>query len=120
MNTTSRIVPGAAGMYKLQFSVQVRNDDSAAEHIAYFWWRRNGTDVPGSMGRVGVPKAAGAGDALTIAGWDNMIESSNSTDYWELMYAVDDATHIDFPTFTATAFGPATSALFLTLVPVGA
>jgi len=120
INTTSRIVPGAAGVYKLQFSVQVRNDDAAAEHIAYFWWRKNGTDVPGSMGRVGVPKAAGAGDALTIAGWDNMISSANTTDYWELMYAVDDAAHIDFPTFTATAFGPATAALFVTLVPVGA
>jgi hypothetical protein len=120
VNTTSRIVPGAAGVYKLQFSAQVRNDDSADEHIAYFWWRKNGTDVPGSMGRVGVPKAAGAGDSLTIAGWDNMISSANTTDYWELMYAVDDATHVDFPTFTTTAFGPATAALFITLVPVGA
>jgi len=120
VNTTSRIVPGAAGFYKLQFSVQVRNDDSAAEHIAYFWWRKNGTDVPGSMGRVGVPKAAGAGDALTIAGWDNMISSANTTDYWELIYATDSSAHIDFPTFAATAFGPATSALFVTLVPVGA
>jgi hypothetical protein len=120
VNTTSHIVPGAAGMYKLQFSVQVRNDDSSAEHIAYFWWRKNGTDVPGSMGRVGVPKAAGAGDALTIAGWDNMISSANATDYWELMYATDSSAHIDFPTFTATAFGPATAALFVTLVPIGA
>ena len=120
VNTTSRIVPGAAGMYKLQFSVQIRNDDSAAEHIAYFWWRRNGTDVTGSMGRVGIPKAAGAGDALTIAGWDNMISSANTTDYWELMYAVDDATHVDFPTFAATAFGPSTASMFVTLVPIGA
>lgn len=120
VNTTSRIVPGAAGVYKTQFSVQVRNDDAAAEHIAYFWWRKNGTDVPGSMGRVGIPKAAGAGDSLTIAGWDNMISSANTTDYWELMYAVDDSTHVDFPTFAATAFGPATAALFVTIVPVGA
>jgi len=65
-------------------------------------------------------KAAGAGDALTIAGWDNMISSANTTDYWELMYAVDDAAHVDFPTFAATAFGPATAALFVTLVPIGA
>lgn len=120
VGSTSRIIPGAAGMYKLQFSVQVRNDDSAAEHIAYFWWRKNGTDVPNSMGQVGIPKAAGAGDALTIAGWDNMISSANTTDYWELMYAVDDAAHVDFPTFAATAFGPATAALFVTLVPIGA
>ena len=118
--STSRITPGAAGMYKLQFSVQVQNDDTADEHVAYFWWRKNGTDVPGSMGRVGVFKAKGAVNGLTIAGWDNMISSANTTDYWELMYAVDDATHVDFPTFAATAFGPATASLFVTLVPIGA
>jgi len=118
--STSRITPGAAGMYKLQFSVQIQNDDTADEHIAYFWWRKNGTDVPGSMGRVGVFKAKGAVNGLTIAGWDNMISSANATDYWELMYAVDDATHVDFPAFTTTAFGPATSSLFVTLIPVGA
>jgi hypothetical protein len=120
VGSTSRIIPGAAGMYKLQFSVQVQNDDSAAEHTAYFWWRKNGTDVPGSMGRVGVVKATGTINGLTIAGWDNIISSANATDYWELMYAVDDATHVDFPTFSSTAFGPSTSALFVTLVPVGA
>lgn len=118
--STSRITPGAAGMYKLQFSVQVQNDDTADEHVAYLWWRKNGTDVPGSMGRVGIFKAKGAVNGLTIAGWDNMISSANTTDYWELMYAVDDATHVDFPTFASTAFGPATSSLFVTLVPIGA
>ena len=118
--STSRIIPGAAGMYKLQFSAQVQNDDTADEHVAYFWWRKNGTDVPGSMGRVGIFKAKGAVNGLTIAGWDNMISSANTTDYWELMYAVDDHTHVTFPAFTTTAFGPATSSLFVTLVPIGA
>jgi hypothetical protein len=107
-------------MYKLQFSVQVQNDDSASEHTAYFWWRKNGVDVPNSMGQVGVVKATGSANGLTIAGWDNMISSANTTDYWELMYAVDDATHVDFPFFAAQTFGPATASLFVTLVPVGA
>jgi hypothetical protein len=120
VNTTSRIVPGAAGFYKLQFSAQVQNNDTADEHVAYFWWRKNGTDVPGSMGRVGIFKAKGAVNGLTIAGWDNMISSANTTDYWELMYAVDDSTHVDFPAFATTAFGPSTASLFVTLVPVGA
>jgi hypothetical protein len=119
VGSTSRIIPGAAGMYKLQFSAQVQNDDTANEHIAYFWWRKNGTDVPGSMGRVGIFKAQGGNNGLTIAGWDNMIQSANATDYWELMYAVDDATHVDFPAFASTAFGPQTSSLFVTLVPIG-
>jgi hypothetical protein len=112
--STSRIIPGAAGMYKLQFSVQINNTDNGNDHIAYIWWRKNGTDVPSSMGQVAVFK-----NGATIAGWDNMISSANTTDYWELMYAVD-STQLTFPYFAATAFGPATAALFITLVPVGA
>lgn len=115
VGSTSRIIPGAAGMYKLQFSLQVENADNGTEHTAYIWWRKNGTDVTGSMGRITVPKAG-----ATIAGWDNMISSANTTDYWELAYATDDATHISFPYYAATAFGPATASLFITLVPVGA
>lgn len=113
VGNTSRIIPGAAGMYKLQFSVQVANADNAADHIAYFWWRKNNVDVPNSMGQVYITK----GNA-TIAGWDNMISSANTTDYWELMYAVDD-TNVTLPYYAATAFGPATASMFITLVPIG-
>lgn len=114
VGSTSRIIPGAAGMYKLQFSVQLDNADNGNDHTAYFWWRKNGTDVPASMGRVDVFKGG-----ATIAGWDNMISSANTTDYWELMYAVSD-TRITLPFYAATAFGPSTASMFITLVPVGA
>ncbi len=114
VGSTSRIIPGAAGMYKLQFSVQLDNADNGNDHIAYFWWRKNGTDVPNSMGQVTVFKGG-----ATIAGWDNMISSANTTDYWELYYAVSD-TNITLPYYAATAFGPAAASMFITLVPIGA
>jgi hypothetical protein len=114
VGSTSHIIPGALGMYKLQFSLQLANADNGAEHTAYIWWRKNGTDIPSSMGRVGIPKGSS-----TIAGWDNMIEVTNTADYWEMMYAVDD-TQVTLPYYAATAFGPATASLFITLVPVGA
>jgi len=113
VGSTSRIIPGAAGMYKLQFSVQIDNADNGNDHIGYFWWRKNGTDVPNSMGQITVFKSG-----ATIAGWDNMISSANSTDYWELMYAVSD-TALTLPYYAATAFGPATASVFITLVPIG-
>jgi hypothetical protein len=113
VGSTTHLIPGAAGMYKTQFSVQVNNADNGSEHTAFIWWRLNGVDVPGSMGRVTVPKGG-----QTIAGWDNMIQSSNATDYWELAYAVD-STQLTFPSFASTAFGPSTACLFTTLIPVG-
>ena len=113
VGSTSRIIPGAAGMYKLQFSVQINNADNGSDHIAYIWWRKNGVDVAASMGQVTIPKAG-----ATIAGWDNMISSANTTDYWELAYAVSD-TALTFPFYASTAFGPSTACLFTTLVPIG-
>jgi len=111
---TSRIQPNALGFYNLQFSIQLSNTDNAADHVAYIWWRKNGTDIPSSMGRVYVTKAN-----QTIAAWNNVVQATATTDYFELMYAVDDV-QLVFPYFASTAFGPATAAAFVSLVSVGA
>jgi hypothetical protein len=112
--STSRIIPGAAGTYRLAFSLQLENTDNAAEHVAYIWWRKNGVDITNSMGRIYVGK-----QLSVIAAWDNMVQTSNATDYFELMYAVDNVA-LTFPFYAATGFGPATASVFLNLVPVGA
>jgi len=111
---TSRIQPNAVGFYNLQFSVQLSNTDNAADHTAYIWWRKNGTDIAGSMGRVYVTK-----QHQTISAWNNLVQATASTDYFELMYAVDNVALV-FPYFAATAFGPSTAAAFISLTPVGA
>jgi hypothetical protein len=114
VGSTSRIIIGAAGIYNLQFSVQVENTTNSAEHTAYIWLRKNGTDVTASMGRVTMAKSAQA-----IASWNYVISSNNATDYYELAYAVDN-TAVQFPAFAATAFGPSTASLITTVTPVGA
>jgi len=111
---TSRIQPNATGFYNLQFSIQLNNTDNSSDHTAYIWWRKNGVDIAGSMGRVYVTK-----QHQTISAWNNLVQATASTDYFELMYAVDN-TALVFPYFAATAFGPSTAASFLTLTPVGA
>jgi hypothetical protein len=114
VGSTSRVIPGAAGIYNLQFSIQLNNSDNGSDHIAYIWLRKNGVDVSGSMGQVTATK----GNA-TIAGWNYLVSSANTTDYWELAYAVDN-TSLTFPFYASTAFGPSTAALITTLTPVGA
>jgi hypothetical protein len=113
VGSTSRIIIGAAGIYNLQFSVQVANADNQ-EHVAYVWLRKNGTDVTASMGRITVIKSGSL-----IAGWNYYIDSANTTDYYEIAYAVSD-TSVTFPTYAATAFGPSTASLITTISPVGA
>ena len=114
VGSTSRLIPGAAGAYNLQFSVQVANADNGSDHIAYIWLRKNGVDVSGSTGRITVFKGG-----ATIAGWNYLISSANTTDYWEIAYAVDDL-NITFPFYSSTAFAPSTATLITTLTPVGA
>lgn len=115
---TSQIIFGAAGMYKLQFSAQVQNSDVGQDHQITFWWRKNGVDVSNSAGYFTVPKAGAASGAL-IVGWDNMAQSANATDYYELMYAVSNIA-ITLPFIAAAAPRPGAASVFLTLVPIGA
>jgi len=114
VGSTSRLIPGAAGIYNLQFSLQVANADNGSEHFAYIWLRKNGVDVPASMGRISIVK-----NGNIISAWNYLVDPGNATDYFELAYAVDD-TQVTFPTYAATAFGPSTAALITTLTPVGA
>lgn len=118
VGSTSRLIPGAAGLYNLQFSVQVENSDSA-ENIAYIWLRKNGVDVTNSMGRIGVIKKNGAINGSTIGAWNYLVNPANSTDYYELAYAVSN-TAVTFVANAATAFGPSTACIITTLTPVGA
>jgi len=112
VGSTSRIIIGAAGMYNLQFSVQLENAANA-DHIAYIWLIKNGTPLTNSTGRIAVAKSDS-----TIAGWNFLVDSANTTDYYEIGYAVD---HVDltFPTYAATAFCPGTASLVTTLTPIG-
>ena len=117
VGSTSRLIAGAAGIYNLQFSIQVDNADNSNDHDAYIWLRKNGSDVTGSMGRTTVPKN-NAG-SLKIIAWNYLVSSANVTDYWEIAYAVSD-TDVTFPAFAATAFGPSTACIITSLTPVGA
>jgi hypothetical protein len=117
VGSTSRLIAGAAGIYNLQFSVQVDNADNSNDHDAYIWLRKNGADVVGSMGRTTVTKN-NAG-SLKIIAWNYIVSSANATDYWEIAYAVSD-TDVTFPAFASTAFGPSTACIITSLTPVGA
>ena len=117
-SNTSEIRPNALGMYKLQFSAQVQNSDNGQDHQITFWWRKNGVDITNSAGYFTVPKAGVANGSL-IVGWDNMVQVTTVTDYFELIYAVNN-TAVTLPYIAASAPQPGAAAVFLTLVPIGA
>ena len=112
--STSHIIPGASGTYMLSVFIQITNSDSGQSHNSYTWVRKNGTDIANSMHDYNVPKAV-AGQ--TTFQW--LVTSSNTTDYFEIYYAVDN-TAVTYPGAAATSFGPAAPSIIVQITPVGA
>ena len=59
--TGSKITTAVAGIYNLQFSVQIENFDNAPQD-AYIWLKQNGVDIVGSTGVIGMPARKSALD----------------------------------------------------------
>lgn len=107
---TSRIVAAAAGLYNFQFSVQITSSSSSAKKV-WIWPRINGTDVPNSNSEVSIS----ANGEAAVASW-NWTLSLNASDYFEIMYAVDD-TNIQLPAVAATTGSVGTATFARPAVP---
>ena len=111
----SQLLISQSGTYNLQFSAQIENSDNA-EHNAWFWIRKNGADIAQSATKYTVIKRGANVAALTF----NI--TSNGSDYYQIMCAVDDTT-LTLPSYAANSQGfpsPAIPAVIVNLIPVGA
>ena len=118
----SKITVVYAGVYNLQFSLQLQNTDNAIQDIS-IWLRQNGTDLVGSTGLISIParKSASAGEeAHGIFGW-NYFVSMAAGDYIQLVWS----TTLASVTIQAYAAGtsptrPSTSSVVATMTFVSA
>jgi len=86
---SSRITVANAGIYNLQFSVQVQNLQNSPQDV-FIWLKQNGTDVVGSTGLIGLPARKDPADpAHDIKGW-NYFLSMNANDYVEIYWSIED------------------------------
>jgi hypothetical protein len=89
-----------AGIYNLQFSVQIQNLDNAPQDV-YMWLRKNVVDVVGSTGVIGMPARKSAGDPThDIKGW-NYFLSMNASDYVEIWWSTTNIA-VTIPTYVAS------------------
>ena len=114
---TGTVTLNQAGIYNIQFSIQLANSDNAADHLFDIWFRKNGIDLPNSNTEFTIIKNNGKNVAAL-----NLVESFAASDNFELVYAVDNtAVHIDgIPAQSSPYVRPATPSVILTVVPVGA
>jgi hypothetical protein len=116
----SKITVNNAGIYNLQFSVQVQNLDNAPQDM-YIWLKQNGTDIVGSTGVIGLPARKNPGDpSHDIKGW-NYFLSMNAGDYVQIYWSPTIAT-FTIQTYAAsgTPTKPSTASVVATLSFVSA
>lgn len=80
----TKIKPAQSGLYSFDFRLQLTSGNSSAKNI-YIWASKNGTAIPNSTTKVSI---SGSSTEL-VASW-NFVYTMQNSDYFELMYAVDD------------------------------
>ena len=118
--SNSKITVEYAGIYNLQFSVQLQNLDNAPQDV-FIWLKQNDADITGSTGLVGMPARKSAGVPFhDIKGW-NYFLSMNAGDYVQIYWST---TNVDVTIQTYAASGsptkPSTASVVATLSFVSA
>ena len=85
----SRITVADAGIWNLQFSLQLTNTTNASQDVDV-WFRVNGTNIDNSNSRYGLAPRKGAGDPFHVIMALNYFASLNATDYIEIMWRTTD------------------------------
>jgi len=115
--TPSKITLADAGVYNIQFSIQLTNS-GANVNAASIWVRQNGVDIPNSNGDVSVPAKHGVTDGRLIVAWNYFIEAA-ADDYVELMWSTQDSDiSIQHIATQSSPTRPATPSVILTVARV--
>jgi hypothetical protein len=81
--SSSRLYVRNYGIYNVQFSLQLVNNDNAAQY-ADVWFRVNGTDVPRSASRFDIPARKAEGQPSHVIGTVNTFIEMQAGDYVQI------------------------------------
>lgn len=117
----SRITFANVGTYNVQFSAQIENTGNADQDI-YVWFRKNGVDIPGSTGTVGLePKKDNNNPYHTITGWNFVFTTTAPNDYYEFYWSTT-STDVSIQYYSIADNGsptkPSTASIVLTATQV--
>ena len=112
-----RIVIQNPGTYKMTFSIQLENTDSAI-HYADIWLKYNGSNYPDSNTRFHVPSRKSATEyGYAVATVDFIGTSVNPNDYVELWWQTD-STAVSIQTLPAAGSVPETPSVIVNVSQV--
>jgi hypothetical protein len=85
LSNSSRLNVAQAGIYNIQFSVQLENSTNDTQDVD-IWFRKNGTDVSKSNSKFGLPPRKSSGDPAHSIAALNFFISLAANDYVEIMW----------------------------------
>jgi len=89
LSNSSRLNVAQAGIYNIQFSVQLTNTTNAPQDVD-IWFRKNGTNIYKSNSRFGFAARKSPSDPFHIVAAMNLFVSLDTNDYVELMWRPTD------------------------------
>jgi hypothetical protein len=114
VENNSQITFAYEGVYNIQFSVQLSNDDNATQDID-IWFRKNGVDISNSNSRFGLAPRKSAGDPYHVIGSLNFVDSFTENDYVELYWRTSNTSaYIESYTAPSSPTRPAIPSVILT------
>jgi len=110
----SKLTFAVSGVYNIQFSVQLANDDNATQDID-IWFSKNGSDIANSNSRFGLAPRKSAGDPYHVIGSLNFVDSFQAEDYVELYWrSSNTAAYIEYYSAPSSPTRPAIPSVILT------
>jgi hypothetical protein len=110
----SKLTFAVEGVYNIQFSIQLSNNDNATQDID-IWFSKNGSDIAYSNSRFGLAPRKSAGDPYHVIGSLNFIESFQAEDYVELYWRSSSTNaYIEYYSAPSSPTRPAIPSVILT------
>ena len=115
LSNGSRLNVVDAGIYNVQFSIQLKNTDNAA-HDVDVWFRKNGSNIADSNSRLHLPVRKSAGDPSHIIAALNLFVELTENDYVELCWRPENtAVSIEHYGSSTTPTRPAVPSVIVTV-----
>jgi hypothetical protein len=89
LSDTSRFNVSQAGLYNLQFSVQLKNTTNDGQDLD-IWFRKNGTNISNSNSRFHLPARKSGGDPSHLIAALNFFVDLSSGDYVQIFWRTSD------------------------------
>jgi hypothetical protein len=89
LSNSSRLNVSQAGIYNIQFSIQLKNTTNDGQDVDV-WFRKNGTNIANSNSRFHLSQRKSAGDPSHLIAALNFFVNLAANDYVEIMWRTTD------------------------------